>query len=121
VCELLAGALVGGGTYKEGGTYTRGNVNAMLAIVFDPARLNDMSTFHRDLSSVVDFVKASPPRSPDAPVLVAGEPERISRARRMKEGITIDPNTWGAIESAAAKVGIDERSVADLAQGVVAS
>ena len=34
-------------------------------------------------------------------MLVAGEPERIARAKRLAEGIPIDENTWAEIQEAA--------------------
>jgi uncharacterized oxidoreductase len=40
-------------------------------------------------------------------VLVAGEPERASRARRTVEGIPVDGTTWQEILDAAAKLGVD--------------
>jgi hydroxycarboxylate dehydrogenase B len=39
-------------------------------------------------------------------VLVAGEPERIARAKRMAEGIEIDATTWKQIGEVAASVGV---------------
>ena len=97
ICELLAGALVGGGTYQPQNSFDRGQVNAMLSIVFDPQRLTPLSAFQREMSAYIAFVKASPSRSPDEPVLVAGEPERINEARRRAEGIPIDAKTWADI------------------------
>ena len=38
---------------------------------------------------------------------IAGDPERESRARRMKSGIPVDATTWQEILSAARKVGVD--------------
>ncbi|MNC99711.1 putative dehydrogenase [compost metagenome] len=42
---------------------------------------------------------------------IAGEPERESRARRSREGIPVDDNTWEEIVAAAAKLGLDRATV----------
>jgi uncharacterized oxidoreductase len=55
----------------------------------------------------VDWVTASPARAGFDRVRIAGEPERESRARRMKSGIAVDATTWTEILNAARKVGVD--------------
>jgi uncharacterized oxidoreductase len=52
-------------------------------------------------------VKSAAPLDPDLPVLVAGEPERISRAERLAEGIPIDDSTWAQMREAAAKLQVN--------------
>jgi len=39
-------------------------------------------------------------------VLVAGEPERNTKAKRLAEGIPIDTNTWNEIIAAGKSVGV---------------
>jgi len=51
-------------------------------------------------------VKSAQPADPELPVLVAGEPERIARAKRIAEGIEIDATTWRQIGEVAASVGV---------------
>jgi uncharacterized oxidoreductase len=46
-------------------------------------------------------VKSAKPSDPDLPVLVAGEPERIARAERMKNGIEVDKETWSQLSAIA--------------------
>ncbi len=50
---------------------------------------------------MTDYVTASPPVKPDEPVLLPGDPERRSRARRLADGIPIDDETWREIVEAA--------------------
>jgi len=50
-------------------------------------------------------VKASLPVSNDHPVLIAGEPERLSRARRLASGVPIDQASWAEILTAAKTAG----------------
>jgi uncharacterized oxidoreductase len=50
-------------------------------------------------------------------VRIAGDPERETRARREKDGIAVDANTWLEIHSAAAKLGLPAAKVDQLAKG----
>jgi uncharacterized oxidoreductase len=106
VTELLAGALSGGPTIQPGNARMGGTINNMFAILVDPARLAGVDWFRREFDGFIDYVKASPPADPGAPVLVPGEPERLARAEREQSGIVIDPATWGEIREAGEKVGV---------------
>lgn len=97
VAELLAAGLSGGPTLQPGNARLGGIVNNMLAVLIDPARLAGIDWFRREIDGFVDYVKASPPADPGAPVLVPGDPERLARERRGREGIEIDPTTWEEI------------------------
>jgi uncharacterized oxidoreductase len=108
VCEILAGALLGGATAWRPELRDSGIINSWLAFVLDPARFGDVAAFRAELAAVIADVKASPPADPDNPVLVAGEKERITRARRLAEGIPVDPTTWGNLVRAAQSLGINE-------------
>jgi uncharacterized oxidoreductase len=108
VCEILAGALLGGATAWRPELRDRGIVNSWLAFVLDPARFGDIEAFRSELAAVIADVKASPPADPDSPVLVAGEKERITKARRLAEGIPVDPTTWGNLVRAAQSLGIND-------------
>ncbi|MBM3386007.1 MAG: malate/lactate/ureidoglycolate dehydrogenase, partial [Betaproteobacteria bacterium] len=59
--------------------------------------------------------------SPVAPgfdkVRIAGEPERETRARREKEGIAVDANTWEEIVAAGAKLKLGRQRLERLVQG----
>jgi uncharacterized oxidoreductase len=106
VAELLAGAIVGTGTIQPGNSRDRGIVNGMLTVVIDPERMTNRAFIEAEIDALVAFVKSAEPADPAFPVLVAGEPERIARARRLKDGIEIDATTWRQIGEAAASVGV---------------
>ena len=103
--ELLGGILSGGQTIQPGHKRLEGIVNNMFGIVFDPARLIDHDSYARELKAAVDYVKSSPPQDPEKPVLVAGDPERISRRKRGAEGIPLDDNTWEDLLASGESVG----------------
>jgi uncharacterized oxidoreductase len=104
--ELFGAALIGGLTVAPHHPRDYGIVNNMLEIVIDPARLAGMAQLKAEIDAVVDYFKASPPVAPGLPVLVPGEPERISRAKRAVEGIPIDGTTWGELKLAADGAGL---------------
>ena len=111
MCELLGGALAGGLTQRDGDSTVKRVLNGMLSVVLDPAALGATGDFEREALAFIDWVKASPPRDGVDGVLVAGEPERASRARRSAEGVPVDENTWNEILSAAASLGVDPQAV----------
>jgi uncharacterized oxidoreductase len=106
VTELLAGALSGGPTIQPGNARMGGTINNMFAILVDPARLAGVEWLRREIDGFVDYLKDSPPADPTAPVLVPGEPERLARAERTKDGIKVDPTTWKEIVHAGEAVGL---------------
>jgi len=105
VTELLAGALSGGPTIQPGNVRRGGTVNNMFAVLVDPARLAGVDWLRREIDGFVDYVKASPPANPSAPVLVPGDPERMARDERARSGIYVDATTWDEILQAGEKLG----------------
>jgi uncharacterized oxidoreductase len=114
VTELLAGALSGGPTIQPGNPRRGGTINNMFAVVIDPSRLAGLDWFRREVDGFVDYVKASPPADPAAPVLVPGEPERMAREARSRTGITVDATTWQEILEAGETVGLPRAAAAAL-------
>ena len=104
VCDLLCGAIVGMGTLRSADTPDRGVLNGMLTFVIDPGRMVARDFMEAEIDGLVAWVKSSAAIDPAAPVLVAGEPERIARARRMVEGIPIDDTTWAEITDVATRL-----------------
>jgi uncharacterized oxidoreductase len=106
VCEMLAGALCGSGTMRperQGGTTA---TNGMLTIVIDPSRLVDRAWLQDEIAAMTRYITASPPRHPDEPVLIPGDPERLTRAARIKDGVPIDDETWRELTVAARAINV---------------
>jgi len=104
-CELLGGALTGGGTYHRPPDNARTVYNGMLTILIDPAKLGTAGSFAQEAMAFVDWLRQSPPAPDSDGVQLAGEPERQARERRARDGIVIDATTWAEIEAAGKKVG----------------
>lgn len=103
--DILAGALVGGGTLQPENPRPGTITNNMFAIVVDPGRMGSLGAFSAEVDAVLRYMKDSPRREPGTPVLTAGEPERIARADRRANGVPIDDGTWASLEAAAKLVG----------------
>jgi uncharacterized oxidoreductase len=104
-CELLGGALTGGGTWHRAADTKRSVFNGMFTIVVDPKKLGTQAVFEREAQAFVEWLKHSPAAPGSQGVLLAGEPERQARRKREAEGIAIDDQTWAEIVAAGGKVG----------------
>ena len=58
-------------------------------LAIDPRAFRGEGEFEADVDTVIDELKRNPPVDPDAPVLVAGEPETIMAEERARTGIPI--------------------------------
>jgi len=117
ICELLGGALAGGATGRAVTDGRRRVLNSMLSILVDPERLGTAANLGREMEGFVAYATASPPQPGLERVKTPGEPERETRARRLREGIAVDSVTWGEIVAAGAKVGVDAKRIESMARG----
>jgi hydroxycarboxylate dehydrogenase B len=106
VCEMLAGALCGSGTMRPERQGRNTATNGMLMIVIDPSRLVDRDWLREEIAAMTAYITASPPRNPDEPVLIPGDPERLTRAERIKNGVPVDDETWRELTLAARGVNV---------------
>ena len=111
IAELLGGALTGGDTGRQPHQGKRKVLNGMLSILIDPESLGTSSHFQAEIEAFLAWIKQSPPGAGFDTVQVAGDPERTSKERRLKEGVPVDQTTWEEILVAAEKVGLTRRDV----------
>ncbi len=110
--ELLSQALTGGDAFHgetAEGIYSRGGA---LFISINPGLFRPVEDYAAAADATIRRVKAVPPAVGVDEVLVAGEPERRSKARRLVEGISVPDSTWGEIQKAGAKYGVDVLALA---------
>jgi uncharacterized oxidoreductase len=110
-CEVLAGALTGGGSSHPENPDARRLVNNMLSILIDPERMAGMDAMAGDLARLESWVKTSPPTEPGGEILLPGEPERRLRQKRRAGGIPLDANTLKQLADAARSVGVPDAEI----------
>lgn len=104
--DLFAGLLSGGGAeYPPPGTDEQGGNNLMiLALSVD--RAAEAGPFAASIAAYADWVTSAPPLDPARPVMLPGEPEAATRARRRLGGVPLDDRTRAQVNEAAALVGL---------------
>ena len=84
----------------------RGRIAGVFLEVVDPAAFGDAARYAELVDEALDAAKRQPPADGVAEVLVPGEPEQRSRARRSREGIPLPPATWAELGKVAARFGV---------------
>lgn len=104
MCELLAGALTGGGCRAGHKTLE----NNMLSILLDPARFGTEALLWPELGRYVDFVRSARAAPGHERVRLPGEPEAEMRARRGAEGIPLPRRVRSSLALTANSLGLKE-------------
>jgi uncharacterized oxidoreductase len=81
--------------------------NGVCLVLIDPTCFVPLDRFKTLMDDLVAYVKASPPIDGVEEVLVPGELEFRTRARRLEHGIPIDDVTWDALCAHADRLGVD--------------
>lgn len=104
VCEILAGALTGGGCSNPANA---GRViNGMFSIYLNPLLFQNEPGYSTEVERFIAWVKSARIQSPGGDILMPGEVEERTRAKRLKDGIDIDTTTWGQIVDTGKTVGV---------------
>jgi hydroxycarboxylate dehydrogenase B len=117
VCELLGGALTGGGTWHSDDRSKKRVWNGMLTILIDPKRMGTADVFGTETTAFLESLRKSPVAPGFDKVRIAGEPERETRAKRERDGVSVDDNTWNEIAAAGAKLKLERAVLEKLVQG----
>ncbi len=114
-CELLGGALTGGGTQHLPDQGKMRVMNGMLSLLIDPAALGTAQFLAEQAEAFIAWEKASPPAAGAERVLIAGDPERARRRERLAAGIAVDATTWEEILAAGEQLKLARAEVRKLA------
>jgi uncharacterized oxidoreductase len=106
LCEVLAGALTGGGCSNPANANRV--VNGMLSIILDVGRFQNNAAFDAEIQRFTAWVKSSAKAAPNGEILMPGEIEERTKVQRLREGIDIDETTWGQIVETAKGLGLGE-------------
>jgi uncharacterized oxidoreductase len=116
IAELLGGALTGGATMRKAyDGKLQGVYNGMLTIVLDPEKLGTSEHFQSEIDAFTSWVQSGPVADGFDKVRLAGDPERETKAKRLKDGIPVDTTTWGDILASGEKVGLAQAEVSRIA------
>jgi LDH2 family malate/lactate/ureidoglycolate dehydrogenase len=70
-------------------------------MAIDTGLLRDPADFRAEVTAFCDSLRATKPADANAPVMVAGDPERRNAARRRQEGIPVGPNLLAKVKAVA--------------------
>jgi uncharacterized oxidoreductase len=99
ICEVLAGALTGGGCSNPANKDRV--VNGMLSIYLDPARFQADAVFTAEVAGFIAWVKSSEKATAQGEILMPGEIEERTKAQRLRDGIEIDETTCSQLRDTA--------------------
>lgn len=102
--DVMSGALSGGGCSRA--EHERiGNAMFIEAIRVDA--FVPRAQYYAEVDGLVTSLKSCPPAVGFTEVLLPGEPERRTEARRREEGIEIDEETWHQLSDVARGLSVD--------------
>lgn len=105
--ELLTGALAGNGTVASAEIKPHMVINTLFSIILDPTAFDDPAAVAERVNTYYEFVRGLAPAKGVERVLMPGDPENISRARRRSEGIPVDEETVRQIVETGVSFGLD--------------
>ena len=70
-------------------------------LAIDTGLFRDQADFRQDVADFTDALRATRPADPARPVMVAGDPERRTAARRLQEGIPVGANLLAKVKAIA--------------------
>lgn len=108
--DMLTGGLSGAPCSHP--QYATPSGNAVLFILLDIAQFAGTEHFLREVSELGQEVRTCPKAEGVADILLPGDPERQSRARRHASGIPLDDGTWGQLTTLAQKLRVTVPSAA---------
>jgi uncharacterized oxidoreductase len=106
LCEVLAGALTGGGCSNP--AHADKVLNGMLSIYLDSSFFQKDADFAAEIQRFIAYVKSSAKATPTGDILMPGEIEDRTKSQRSREGIEIDTTTWTQLVETAKSLGISE-------------
>jgi len=109
LCEIMAGALTGGGCSNPANAGRV--VNGMLSIILDSSYFQTDAAFGAEVQRFIDWVKSSAKTKPDGEILMPGEIEERTKAQRLRDGIEVDETTWSQIVDTARSVRVGEELI----------
>ncbi|MCZ2340994.1 MAG: Ldh family oxidoreductase [Bacteroidales bacterium] len=103
--DMLAGGLSGGSSSHPDAPLA-GVGNTAVFTLFDPARFGGIDHFMQETTRLAAFVRGCPPADPTKPITLPGDPERLTKEARLRDGIVIPDGTWELLRKCAEELGV---------------
>ena len=107
--HILAGTLAGASfspirnkTQKPSDPHNIGH----FFMAIDPRAFRDEGAFEEELDQVIDILHGAKRAHPDQPVLVAGDPEMITRKERLEQGVPVPDDLVGQLRDVAKRAAV---------------
>jgi LDH2 family malate/lactate/ureidoglycolate dehydrogenase len=105
--ELLGAALTGSRTSMED-SQNPPSPNGVFCVAINPEAFVGLDAFKEKSSEVISLVKSRKPEKGET-VLVPGDPERIAKAQRLRDGIPLPEDSWEQIKKISLELGLDPK------------
>jgi uncharacterized oxidoreductase len=107
IVEALAGALSGAGCSCDPEAPMSGKTDGVFFVAVNVAIFCPLPDYRRHTGGLVRHVKSSPPVPGQTEVLVPGELEARTRAKRLADGIPVEAATWKALREIADRLHVE--------------
>ncbi len=104
VLDMLTGGLTGGRSPYPGAPPAKGN--NVLFLLLDPALFAGYDEMISEVTALAHYVRDTPLAPGVEAILLPGDPERITLAKRTAEGIPIEAAHWERLIALATKLGV---------------
>jgi uncharacterized oxidoreductase len=101
--DMLAGGLSGAPCSRP--ELGPRSANGVFFLLLDPASFAGADHFRAEVTTLAENVRTSPPAAGQT-ISLPGDPERRERARRSRDGVTLDDGTWSQITELARRFGV---------------
>jgi LDH2 family malate/lactate/ureidoglycolate dehydrogenase len=108
MADILSAGLAGE-SFPSDSMHARGDRVGLahFFLAMDPGMFRAEADFKADVARFSDAMRATPPLDPLRPVMVAGDPERATAARRLAEGVPMGEGLRAQIKALADAAGAD--------------
>ena len=98
IVDILAGGLSTAGCCRPDMPLDPHTDGAFISVI-DIQKFTPLKTFYQQVQQLVEHVKSSPTAPGFDRIFVSGEPEAVTREKRLKEGIFVNDVLWQKIQS----------------------
>ncbi len=103
--DLLCGGLSGGACSNPAFPLA-GQGNAAVFVLFNPALFGGTEHFLKETDALTAYVRSCPTTAGVGAITLPGDPERLTKGKRLADGIGVPDGTWELIAKAAGELNV---------------